>query len=203
MPVSPFQVVKDFEQAIAEYCGAPYAVSCTSCTMGLMLACAWINSRVHDHCAITIPKFTYSGVPASIKNAGFEVQFDDRSWSGEYKLYPYPIWDSARRTTSGMYRTGQMQVLSLHWSKILGVQQGGVILHDDPIADVWLRKARFDGRTEGIDPMDDEVQYPSWHAYMSPEIAAEALMRLSILPKRNADLPNSNYSDLSLQKAFK
>ena len=149
-----------------------------------------------------MPKYSYVGIPASIKNAGYGVLFDDVAWQGEYQLLPLPLWDSARRTTSGMYRPGQMQVLSLHWSKILGVQQGGVILHDDPVADVWLRRARFDGRTEGIDPMDDEVQYPSWHAYMSPEIAAEALMRLSILPKHNADLPNSNYPDLSLLRAF-
>lgn len=201
--MSPFQVVKDFERAIAEYCGAPYAVSCTSCTMGILMACAWINSRAHEHHAISIPRFTYVGVPASIKNAGFEVKFDDREWRGEYQLLPYPIWDSARRTTSRMYRNGQMQVLSLHWSKILGVQQGGVILLDDPIAYDWLIRARFDGRTEGVSASADQVQYPSWHAYMSPEIAAEALMRLSILPRDNADLPNSAYPDLSLLKAFK
>lgn len=198
----PFQVVKDFEQAIAEYCGSPYAVSCTSCTMGILLSLAWIKSRLSQNYVVTIPSRTYVGVAASVKNAGFDLAFEDISWSGEYMLYPFPVWDSARRTTSGMYRQGQMQVLSLHWSKILGVQQGGVILHDDPIADMWLRRARFDGRTEGVDPLDDEVQYPSWHAYMSPEIAAEALMRLSILPKDNADLPNSNYPDLSLKKAF-
>jgi|WetSurMetagenome_2_1015567.scaffolds.fasta_scaffold582633_1 dTDP-4-amino-4,6-dideoxygalactose transaminase len=199
---SPFQVVKDFESAIAEYCGAPYAVSCTSCTMGLLLTLAFIKSRLRQQYTITLPCRTYVGVAASVKNAGFDLAFEDFIWSGEYMLHPFPVWDSARRTTSGMYRKGQFQVLSLHWSKILGVQQGGVVLHDDPIADIWLRKARFDGRSEGVDPLNDEIQYPSWHAYMSPEIAAEALMRLSILPKHNADLPNSNYPDLSLQKAF-
>lgn len=202
--MNPFQVVKDFEKAIAEYCGAPYAVSCTSCTMGILMACAWFKSQgwtwLGDR--ITMPSRSYVGIPASIKNSGYGVLFDDIQWSGEYQLKPLPLWDSARRTTSGMYRKGQMQVLSLHWSKILGVQQGGVILLDDPIAYDWLRRARFDGRTEGVSAFADPVQYPSWHAYMSPEIAAEALIRLSILPKDNADLPNSNYPDLSLQKAY-
>lgn len=201
MSVNPFCVVEQFEKAIAEYCGAPYAVSCTSCTMGLLMACAWFKSQGYSG-TISMPRYSYVGIPASIKNAGFNVEFRSESWIGEYQFKPLPLWDSARRTTSGMYREGQMQVLSLHWSKILGVQQGGVVLLDDPKADAWLRKARFDGRTIGVDPKHDTIQYPSWHAYMSPETAAEALMRLSLLPKYNDDIPNSDYPDLSLIEAF-
>ena len=89
-----------------------------------------------------------------------------------------------------------MECVSFHWSKILGLQQGGAILHDDPLADKWLRKARFDGRTEGVAPKDDNFIL-GWHAYLSPEIAALGLVRLSFLPKHNADLPNDDYPDLS------
>jgi dTDP-4-amino-4,6-dideoxygalactose transaminase len=95
-----------------------------------------------------------------------------------------------------------MQCVSFHWSKTLGLSQGGAILHDNPEADAWLRRARFDGRTEGVDPKNDQVQYPSWHAYLSPEVAAHGLMKLSLLPKHNPDLPKSDYPDLSLIKAF-
>lgn len=38
--MNPFQVVKDFERALCEYTGAPYAVTTTSCTMALLLAVA-------------------------------------------------------------------------------------------------------------------------------------------------------------------
>lgn len=36
-----FKVVRDFEQALCDYTGAKYAVSTTSCTMALLLACKW------------------------------------------------------------------------------------------------------------------------------------------------------------------
>jgi dTDP-4-amino-4,6-dideoxygalactose transaminase len=202
---NPHQVTKDFEEAIAEYCGAPYAVATTSCTMGLFLACAWVKQKYNhgDDCFVVMPKRSYVGVPMSIKNAGYDVRFRDEEWSGEYMLHPLAIWDSARRTTSGMYRPGQMQVLSLHWSKILGVQQGGVILLDDAEAADWLRRARFDGRREGVPPDEDTFDMIGYHAYMSPEVAASALMRLSLLPEHNEDLPWDDYPDLSKLEIFK
>ena len=97
-----------------------------------------------------------------------------------------------------MYRPGQMQCVSFHVSKILGDSQGGAILHDNEEADEWLRRARFDGRSDS-----DQVQYPSWHAYISPDVAARLLWKLSFLPKHNADLPRSEYPDLSTMEYFK
>ena len=195
--MNAFQVVRDFEAAVASYTGAPYCVAVNSCTMALFLACEWFEVE-----EVSIPKRTYVSVPMSIMHAGGSVTFRDENWRGEYQLEPYPIWDSARRFTSGMYRAGAMQCLSFHWSKILGIQQGGAILLDDPHMDKWLRKARFDGRTEGVAPKDDEFIL-GWHCYMSPEIAAEGLVRLSFLPQHNKDLPNSDYPDLSQVKFFR
>jgi dTDP-4-amino-4,6-dideoxygalactose transaminase len=193
--MNPHQVTRDFEKAICEYTGAPFCVTVNSCTMALLLACAW-----HKVGTVSIPRFTYVSVPMSIIHAGGNVVFDDREWTGSYSLDPYPIKDSARRFTSGMYKGG-MECVSFHWSKILGLQQGGAILHDDPEADKWLRKARFDGRTEGIAPKDDSFIL-GWHCYLSPEIAAQGVMRLCLLPKHNEDLPNDPYPDLSKVPLF-
>jgi dTDP-4-amino-4,6-dideoxygalactose transaminase len=203
---SGHQVTREFEAALCEYTGAPFAVTTTSCTQAILMACAFYrglgNWKVWPE-VVTLPKLTYVGVPASVVNAGFRVAFRDLDWQGEYRLDPLPIWDSARRFTGGMYRPGQMQTLSFHWGKRLGLSQGGAILHDNERADAWLRRARFDGRTEGVDPQDDQVQYPSWHAYLSPEISAHGLMKLSCLPRHNPDLPRSNYPDCSQLEAFK
>lgn len=199
---NPFQVVRDFEAALCEYTGAPYAVTVTSCTAALLLACAWFRKTRGPH-VLLIPKRTYVGVPMSVVHAGHAIQFDDHDWKGEYRLTPLPIYDSARLFTSGMYRQGMMQCLSFHWSKTLGIQQGGAILHDNPEADEWLRRARFDGRKEGVAPKDDHDMIIGWHCYMSPEIAAEGLVRLSHLPKHNDPLPNSDYPDLSTLGCFK
>jgi dTDP-4-amino-4,6-dideoxygalactose transaminase len=197
MSKNPHEVTKQFEAAIAAYCGSPYAVAVTSCTAALQLCCVYQMVDI-----VEIPRYTYVGVAQSIMNAGGKVKFRDEEWSGIYRLEPYPIIDAARRTTSGMYIPGMMMCLSLHISKILGVDQGGVILLDSPIADKILRKLRFDGRTEGVHPQDDQF-IRGFHCYLSPSVAAQALWKLSTLPKHNADLPNSDYSDLSTARIFR
>lgn len=199
----PYEVVRQFEAALCRYTGARYAVTVNSCTMALLIACAYAKQDSPEQKFIQIPRRTYVSVPMSIIHAGFEPIFRDEDWTGAYQLWPMPIYDCARRFTSGMYIRGQMQCVSFHWRKILGIQQGGAILHDNPHADEWLRRARFDGRREGKAPTDDHFDMIGWHAYMSPEIAAEGLIRLSFLPEKNADLPNDDYPDLSQMSVFK
>lgn len=195
--MNPHQVTNDFEYAVADYCGSAYAVAVSSCTSALLLCCAYFKVQ-----EVEIPRRTYVGVGQSILNAGGRVAFRDEEWSGAYQLRPYPIWDAARRFTFGMHMPGTMMCLSLHISKILGVDQGGVILHDfDAKTDDALRRMRFDGRREGVHPRDDQFTR-GFHCYMSPNVAAQALWKLSTLPKHNDDLPNSDYSDLSNAEIF-
>lgn len=222
---NPHAVTEEFEQALCEYTGAEYAVAVNSCTMALLLAVAWhLQKRFFDsdfRKLIEIPKRTYVGVPMSIIHAGGQPVFRDERWVGAYQLKPLPVWDSARWFTSGMYSgdgrpvigpaphhfalfgPGQMACVSFHWSKTLGIQQGGAILHDSPKADEWLRRARFDGRTPGVPPAKDTFDQIGWHCYMSPEVAAEGLVRLSFLAKHNAPLHSDDYPDLSLHEVFK
>ncbi len=193
-----FHVVRDFEAAICEYTGAPYCVTTNSCTMALLLACRWLN--VGEVC---IPRRTYISVPMSIFHAGGVPVFRDVYWTGGYQLEPYPIWDYARRFTSGMYEAGQFQCVSFHISKTLGLEQGGAILHDDAAADIWFRKARFDGRTEGVAPKDDTFDTLGWHCYLSPTVAALGLWKLPTIPRHNEDLENDEYPDLSETVLFR
>lgn len=199
-----FQVVRDFEQALCDYTGAKFCVSTSSCTMAILLAVAYhVQKNPTELHIVDCPKRTYVGVPMAIHHAGAEIAFTDKPWLGEYRLDPLPVWDSARLLTSGMYRHGTMQCLSFHWTKTLGIQQGGAIIHDSPTADKWLRKARFDGRTEGVPADQDDIDMIGWHCYMSPEVAAAGLVRMMHLPKDNEPLPNSNYPDCSQLRAFK
>lgn len=225
---NPHDITKQFEAALCEYTGARYAVAVNSCTMALLLACHWYFRKPTEFKpTVEIPCRTYVSVPQSIIRAGFDVAFRDEEWKGAYQLDPLPVWDCARRFTSGMYRgssylgivpdalgaaweetkivdhSGDMLCVSFHASKILGDSQGGAILHDNPEADAWFRKARFDGRTEGVDPKNDRFDMIGWHCYMSPDVAARLLWKLSVLPKHNVDLPNSDYPDLSTMEIFK
>jgi len=194
-----YKVVDDFEKEIAKYAGSKYACVVNSCTNALLLACAY--NKVKE---VTIPKRTYIGVPMSIIHAGGTVKFDDKDWqwAGLYQLRPYPIWDSARWLSSPMYFKNSFMCISLHWGKTLNLGQGGVILHDNKKAQEWFKKARFDGRTEGVAPKDDNPIL-GWHCMMSPSEAADALVRLHFLPKHNKPLPNDDYPDLSKFNIFK
>ncbi len=194
--MNPHQVTKDFERTVAAYCGSRYAVAVNSCTAALLLCCAYLEVG-----EVEIPKYTYIGVAQSILNAGGRVKFRDEDWEGAYRLEPYPIVDAARRFHFGMHHEGDFTCISLHISKILGVDQGGVILLDDADAAAALRKMRFDGRTEGVHPRDDTFSR-GYHCYLSPSVAAQALWKLSTLPRVNEDLPRSDYSDLSLSPIF-
>jgi len=206
---NPYDVVEQFESALAEYIGAKYAVTTTSCTMALLLACRWqYESNVKyssnpNHLIVTIPSRTYISVPQSIIHAGFTPNFVDKKWHGGYCLEPLPVWDYARWFTGGLHSPNNFSCFSFHWSKTLAIGQGGAILHDDDEADVWLRKARFDGRTAGVAPKDDDIDVLGYHAYMSPRDAAEGLSRLALLPKMNPPIPNDDYPDLSEMEIFK
>lgn len=194
--MNPHQITRDFEASVAAYCGSKYAVAVTSCTAALLLCCAY-----HEVREVEIPRLTYVGVAQSILNAGGKVRFRDEDWQGAYYLRPYPIVDAARRFRAGMHKQGDFTCVSLHISKICGVDQGGVILHDDSDADPILRRMRFDGRAEGVHPKDDNFTR-GFHCYISPSVAAQARWKLSTLPYWNEDLPRSDYSDLSLSPLF-
>lgn len=216
------QVTRDFERAVAEYTGAPYCVAVNSCTMALLLSCAWwvkqqrvaaFEREQHAHLRVTVPKLTYVGVPMSVRHAGASVEFSDQLWEGAYQLYPSQVWDSARWFTYGLWQSlnnrtrctaaKAMVCVSFHATKTLGIEQGGAILHGDAEADAWLRRMRFDGRTEGVAVAYDDIREIGWHCYMNPSTAAQGLMRMSALPKHSEPLPNSDYPDLSLMEAFR
>lgn len=202
--MDPFDAVRDFESALCEYAGSKYAVTVTSCTSALLLALMWFLRDENNSRVIEIPKRTYVGVGMSILNAGGRVAFNDWEWSGEYWLNPTAIIDSARRFTSNMHYPNTFRCLSFHHTKTLALSaHGGAILHDDPEADAYFRRARFDGRVERVAPQDDVFDMRGFHCYMVPSVAAEGLLRLATLPRVNADIPAVGYSDLSLAPIFK
>ena len=195
---NPYKIVKMFEEEVAEYTGAPYAISVDSCTNALFLCCKYLNVR-----EVTIPKHTYLSVPMSIIHSGAEVVFDDREWSGIYKLEPYPIFDAAKRFTSNMYIPGAMMCLSFHIKKLLPLGKGGMILTDNKYAAEWFRKARYEGRSQK-NYHEDDISMLGWNMYMTPQQASHGLALMQNYPENVDDLgENHGYRDLTKNTIFK
>jgi dTDP-4-amino-4,6-dideoxygalactose transaminase len=199
---NPFKIVQMFEEEVADYTGAKYAVSVDNCTNALFLVCKYLN--VGD---VVIPSKTYLSVPQSIIHAGGNVIFDrtneTNEWKGVYQLKPYPIYDSAKRFTSDMYIPNTFMCLSFHIKKHLKISKGGMILTDNEDAVKWFKKARYEGRSEKLYHQDD-IDMLGWNMYMSPQQASHGLSLMQNIPTHNDDLgENDGYRDLTEFTVFK
>jgi dTDP-4-amino-4,6-dideoxygalactose transaminase len=189
-----------FEENVAEYAGAPYAVAVDNCTDALFL-CLRYMYRGTKGVVVRIPRRTYLSVPQAIIHAGFPVVFEDILWSGVYQLKPLPIFDGATRFRRGMYEGG-FHCLSFHWKKHLHIGKGGMILTDSSEAVDWLKRARYEGRQEGVPYTEDPLSVCGWNMYLLPEQAARGMLLLMNMPDDNPDL-QEDYGDLSQYEIFK
>ncbi len=197
---NPYKIVKMFEEEVAHYTGAPYAVSVNSCTNAIFLACKYEKVEGKE---VIIPKRTYLSPPQSIMQAGAKLVFEDISWKGIYQLKPFPIYDAAKRLTSNMYIPGSHMCLSFHIKKHLKIGKGGMILTDNKEAVEYFRKARYEGRSE-VKYHEDMIDEEGWNMYMTPEQAARGLTLMQNYPEHMPDLPEDPpYRDLTEFGIFK
>lgn len=195
---NPYKIIKMFEEEVANYTGSKYAVSTDNCTDALLLCCEYLKVK-----EVTIPAKTYLSVPQSIMHAGGSVVLEDINWKGIYQLKPYPLYDAAKRFTSGMYIPDSYMCLSFHIKKHLKIGKGGMILTNDEEAAKWFRRARYEGRGE-VMYHEDEIDINGHNAYMTPEQAARGLMLMQNYPLHNEDLPEfPQYRDLREFPLFK
>lgn len=200
-PRRAYRVVDQFEEEIADYTGAPYAVTVDSCTNALYLSLVYERQRFGlnpgwNH--VRIPKCTYVGVLQTVRNAGFKVRWSDVPWEVDYRIEPVQVIDSARRIARWMYEPRYLMCLSFHAAKQLPLGRGGAILTDDPAAAEWLRAARMDGRPPGA-PIEATLPFGA-HCPMPPDVAARGLWILSRWNDAGYDpppLPPETYPDLS------
>ena len=74
-------ITAEFEKALREYTGAPYAVAVDNCSNALFLALYYeLNFVWAPGLQITIPKHTYPSVAAEIIHAGGREVFEDNEF---------------------------------------------------------------------------------------------------------------------------
>jgi dTDP-4-amino-4,6-dideoxygalactose transaminase len=202
---NPYKIVKLFEEEVADYTGAPYAVSVDNCTNALFLCLMYMKEMRTDVKEVIIPSKTYLSVPQSIIHAGFDPVFNSKinDWKGIYQLSPFPIYDAAKRFTSNMYITGSFMCLSFHIKKHLKIGKGGMILTDNPDAVNWFKSARYEGRSEKL-YHEDDIKTLGWNMYMTPQQASHGLSLMQNYPVNMPDLgENNGYRDLTEFTVFK
>jgi dTDP-4-amino-4,6-dideoxygalactose transaminase len=170
-----FQPIFDFEQALAEYTGAPYAVMTDCCTHAIELCMRFDQVKRTRFTA-----FTYLSVPMTMHKLGITYGLNDESWIGEYQFHGTRIWDSARRLERGMYRPGQLQCLSFGRTKPLQIGRGGAILTDDVEIYDQLSQQRYDGRELQISPWQQQKTFKVGYHYKPT--TEEAELGLKLLP---------------------
>jgi dTDP-4-amino-4,6-dideoxygalactose transaminase len=198
-PRRAYRVVDMFEEELADYTGAPYAVAVNSCTNALLLALVWERMRGING-PVLLPRRTYVGVLQSVLNAGYDVVWakKDWTWHSIYDLNPTRVVDAARMLSPQTFEWGLLTCLSFHSAKQLPLGRGGAILTDDEQAARWFRAARMDGRPPGA-PIEDTA-FPGFHCPLAPDVAARGL---DILSRWNdagyspPPLPSTEYPDLS------
>jgi dTDP-4-amino-4,6-dideoxygalactose transaminase len=183
-----FQALFDFEQALADYTGAPYVVLTDGCTHALELCFRYDAVEQTQFTA-----YTYLSVPMLMRHLDIKFTLTDETWSGEYQFKGTRIWDSARRLERNMYRPGQFQCLSFGWTKPLQLGKVGAVLLDDPEAYRLFSRQRSDGRDLHI-PWETETELIlGWHYCPTLESCERGL---ELLPTVQSQSQTAVYPDL-------
>jgi len=157
-----FQTLFDFESALAEFTGAPYAVVTDGCTHAIEL-CFRLDCITYTE----FTAFTYISIPQLMRELGvrYKMKTDYWNFQGEYSFGYTNIWDSARVLKQGMYRLGMKQCLSFGHGKPLQLGKGGAILLDNEWEYRELSKMRSDGRDLRISPWQDQKTFGEGYHY--------------------------------------
>jgi len=193
----PWEVVDMFEHKVAKFTGALHAVAIDCCSHGLFLCLKYLNASG----TVSIPANTYVSVPMQITHAGCEVNLTDQDWSGCYQLAPYPIWDAAIQWRRNMYQGG-LRVVSFQHKKAIPIGRGGIVLTDSTDAAVWLKKARYDGRTQYVPYTDDNIGALGWHMYMTPEDAARGILLMDAITQDYPDRSGKDFYPNLLKNTY-
>ena len=162
-----FDKILKFEQELAEYAGAPYAIMTDCCTHAIELCLRYDRTR-----EVVMTPYTYLSIPMTMHKLGICYYYKEEEWVGEYRFHGTRIWDSARRCQQGMYRAGQMQCLSFGHTKPLHIGRGGAILLDDQRAYNEIIRMRYDGRDLSISPWQQQQTFKvGYHYKPTPEEA--------------------------------
>jgi dTDP-4-amino-4,6-dideoxygalactose transaminase len=204
-----FSSVTEFENQVASFFGAKYAIAVDSCTHGIELCLRHVKA---DY--MFSPKQTYISVPFLANKLGIDLVWTDYVWqdwytvwgkgdSGLQRVLDKRIIDAAVLWKKDSYLPGTFMCLSFQYQKHLSLGRGGMILCDDEVSALELKKMSYDGRLPNIPWRSQNIDIFGYHYYMTPETASVGLQKL---PEAIATKPKqwvmSDWPDLTKMKVF-
>jgi len=198
MVTKPFETVQIFERKIAQFYGAPYAVSTDCCTHAIELSLRYAGKK-----KVTCPSRTYVGIPMTLEKLNLDWRFVDENWQDYYYIGNTNIIDAAVYWKSNGYISNTFMCLSFQFQKHLNLVRGGAILLDDLDAYQVLKKMSYDGRLPNTVWKEQDIDTWGYHYYMTPETAQLGLDKIDSAIKLEPRRQNySNYPYLPAMKVF-
>ena len=193
-----FEIIGDFEKAIAEFFGAPHAVAVDCCTHGIELCLRYTGAE-----RITVPKHTYLSIPFLANKLKIELEWSGDRWQDYYYLTDSVI-DAAVLWRKCSYIPNTYMNISFQYKKHLSIGRGGIILCNKEIDYYNLKKMSYDGRLPNIPWREQDIESVGYHYYMTPESAKEGLRKLAeVIKKKPHQWVMEDWPDLTKMKVFK
>jgi len=168
-----FDAVTEFENEVAAFYGAPYAVATDCCTHAIELCLRRQRPK-----RITVPTRTYISIPFTADKLGISWTWDYKEWTDHYTIGGTNIIDAAVLWKRDSYIPNSFMCLSFQFQKHLSLGRGGMILTDNKTAADTLKKMSYDGRVPNIPWRDQDIKTIGYHYYMTPETAKLGLDKL-------------------------
>lgn len=168
-----FDVINKFENEIASFFGAPYAVAVDCCTHGIELCL-----RRQKIKKIVVPKRTYISIPFLANKLNIDLEWKDENWKDYYYIGDTNIIDAAVLWRQDSYIKNTFMCLSFQFRKHLSLGRGGMILTDDELSAKELKRLTYDGREEHTPWREQNISEFGFHYYMTPETAQKGLEKL-------------------------
>ena len=165
------KIVTEFEETIAEYVGAKYAVTFNSATSAIFL----LLSRYKD-ITIKVPSMIPPVVLNAIITSGNRYEFyDDVDWVGDsYLLHDfgdYKVIDSAQKLEKNQFKNecnpNDLMIFSFYPTKPVGSSDGGMIVSDDYDKIIMLKEMALNGMSYSDNNWDRKIKFAGYKMYMN------------------------------------
>jgi len=201
-----FSTVTEFENRIAEFFGAPYAVMTDSCTSAIELCLRYKKEKI-----MYSPRRTYLSIPMLAEKLGIKLVWHHENyvWKDYYPVvirddYTTPIYDAAVLWRKNSYEPNSFMCLSFQRQKHLSLGKAGMILCDNKEAADMLKLMSYDGRQHDIPWRNQDVSVMGYHYAPTFETAALGLSKLdAAIATEPRQWVVTDWPDLTQMKIFK